>query len=141
MINDVKILVVTNGENGEKISKCLEKLSTKIRGNVYLVYVKDIEPYPAEVLIELLKQYERIKRRGQKVLEDLAEKIKELGFKVDILGIQCGIVSERISKIEEQVNPDIILVEYEYSRIKRLFGDCIFDLVLEESRAPVLVAK
>ncbi len=142
MINDVRILVVINEEQHEKITKCLERLSNKIKGSVYLVYVKDIDPYPAEVLIELLKQYDKIKEDGQKILKNLASKIRDLGFGVNILGIHCGIISERLSKIEEQLKPDIILVEYESSKFKKTFlKDHIFDLIVAKLRTPILIAK
>ena len=142
MINGVKILVVTTGKRYENIPKCLEKLSKKIKGQVYLMYVKNIEPYPVEVLIELLKQYDKIKKDGQRILEDLAKKIKKLGFNVNILGIHCGIAFERILKIEKQLSPDIILVEYESSRLKRMFlEDETLDLVVAKLNTPILIAR
>jgi len=140
MIDNVKILVVINREDNS-IQECLKRLSSKIKGSVHLLYVKDIEPYPAEVLIELEKKYNEIKEKGTKVLRDLSNKIKELGFKVEVLGVHCGIAPERILKLEDELNPDIILLQYKPSALKRLFSRDYVDIVLSKSKAPILIAK
>lgn len=94
MLHDVKILAVVN-ENWRNIPLCLQRLSKKFKGTIHLPYVKDIEPCPAEVLVELEKKSGEIREKGVKTHKKLAESAKSLGFNVEILGVHCRIASEK----------------------------------------------
>jgi nucleotide-binding universal stress UspA family protein len=139
-MNQARILAVVD-ENGRSTERCIERLAEKVRGVLYLVYVKDVHPYPAEVLLELEKRYNDIKSKGTGILKEISAKAEKLGFKTEILGVHCGIAAERILKLEKQLNPDIILVEYECSPLKRLFSSNYVDTLFCKAKAPVMVAR
>ncbi len=75
-----KFLVFFDEKTSEHVLRIMKKLSKKFGGVVHLVYVKDIDYYPVEVLLEAEKSYKSLKKSGLKLAEDLAKKIKELGF-------------------------------------------------------------
>jgi nucleotide-binding universal stress UspA family protein len=140
LMNDVRILVVVD-ENSKQIDACIEKLSEKIKGTLYLLYVKDTDFYPAELLLEFDKAFDRLKNKGLQILSKLAEKAKMCGFRTEILGVHYGIALERILKLEKQLNPDLILVGFECGLFRRLFlGDYLNDLLCK-ANTPILVAR
>ena len=139
-MNDVRILAVVD-ENTKHIDEYIEKLSKSFRGTLYLTYVKDIGFYPAEVLLEFEKSFDKIKRKGLEVLNRIAKKAKEFGFKTEILGVHCGIAVERILKLEEQLNPDLILIGYRCGLLRRLLSEDYFDSLLCKAKTPILVAR
>jgi len=108
-MKDLKVLVVVNDKNSELAEKCLEMLSNKFEGKVYLVYVKDVDYYPAEVLLEVEKTYDKIRDEGLTILNKIVEKVKQLGFDTEILGVYCGISSERLMNIYKSIDPDILV--------------------------------
>jgi nucleotide-binding universal stress UspA family protein len=108
-MKDLKILAVIDDKNSELVEKCLEKLSNKFGGKVYLVYVRDVDYYPAEVLLEVEKTYDKIRDEGLTILNDIAEKVKQLGFDTEILGVYCGISSERLVSVYKSIDPDILV--------------------------------
>ncbi len=140
LMNDVKVLAIVD-ENSKYIDKYIEKLSKSFRGTLYLTYVKDIGFYPAEVLLEFEKSFNKIKRRGLEVLNRIAKRAKELGFKTEILGVHCGIAIERILRLEEQLNPDLILIGYRCGLFRRLLSEDYFDTILCKAKTPILVAR
>jgi hypothetical protein len=109
----VRILVVV-GKNGQKALDCIAKLANRgLRGEVYLFYVENVEPYPAEFLIELEKGgYNKIKEKGMKILNELAEKIKDMGLDVKILDTYCLTAAEDILKLKKQIDPDFIIIDF-----------------------------
>ncbi len=140
MTDDVKILAVVN-DNWKGIPACLQRLSRKLKGTIHMIYVEDIEPCPAEALIELEGKCSEIREEGMKILKKLEEKAKSLGFNVEILGVHCGIVSERVLKLEKQLNPDIILVEFKRSFLGRLFSTDYVDTLLCKAETPILIVR
>jgi nucleotide-binding universal stress UspA family protein len=94
MLHDVKILAVVNEKWGDVL--CLQRLSKKFRGTIHLLYVKDIEPHPAEVLVGLEKRSGEIREKGMEILSRIAKKAKSLGFDVGVFGVHCGIAAERL---------------------------------------------
>ena len=108
-MKDLKVLVVVDDKNSELVEKCLEKLSSRFGGKVYLVYVRDVDYYPAELLLEVEKTYDKIKDDGLTILNKIAEKAKQLSFETEILGVYCGISSERLVSIYKSIDPDILV--------------------------------
>jgi hypothetical protein len=106
---ETKVLVIVNDKNVESVEKCLEKLSEKFRGKVYLVFMRDVDYYPAEILLEVEKSYENIKEEGMNILNRVSEKAKSLGFDVEVLGVYCGIASERVKYMDKSIKPDILV--------------------------------
>ena len=141
LMDDVKILVVVD-ENSKQIDTCIEKLSEKIKGTLFLLYVKDIDFYPAELLLEFDKTFDRVKSRGLQILSKLAEKAKTCGFKTKILGVHYGIALERILKLEKQLNPDLILVGFECGGLfRKLLRENYLNDLLCKANTPILVAR
>jgi hypothetical protein len=112
MVEHVKLLVIV-GKHGQKALDCIAKLANRgLRGEVYLFYVENIEPYPAEFLIELEKGgYNKIKEKGMEILKELAEKINNMGLDVKMLDTYCLIAVEDILKLKKQINPDFVIID------------------------------
>jgi len=108
-MKNLKILAVINDKNSELVGRYIEILSRKFGGKIYLVYVKDVDYYPAELLLEVERTYDTIKNSGLAILNNLAERSKNLGFNTEILGVYCGISSERLISIFKSINPDILI--------------------------------
>ena len=139
-VDDVRILVVVD-ENSKQIDACIERLSEKMKGTLYLLYIKDTDFYPPELLLEFDKAFDRLKNKGLRILSKLAEKAKMCGFRTEILGVHYGIALERILKLEKQLNPDLILVGFECGLFRKLFlGDYLNDLLCK-AKTPILVAR
>jgi len=136
-MTDLKVLTVVDGD-GEIIHKFIERLSFK--GTLYLVYVKDIGFYPAEVLLEFEKSYNKIRDRGLNVLNRIAKKAEELGFKTEIVGVQIGSAVERILKLEEQLKPDILIVGCKCG-LGRILSEGYIDSIICKAKRPVLIAR
>ena len=137
-MNDVKILVVVN-ERSEYIEKGLEKLPKQLKGILYLAYIKNIDFYPAEVLLEFEKTFENIRKRGLNILNKIANKARKLGFKTEIVGVYCGI--NKVLELEKRIKPNIILVDCKCGLFRRLLLDDYFDSLLCRTKTPILVAR
>jgi len=135
----LKMLTVVD-EDGKNIDRYLEKLSKSFKGTLYLVYVKDVGFYPAEALLEFEKSFNKIKEKGLKVLNRIAKKAEELGFKTEIIGVQYGVAIERILKLEEQLNPDVLIVSHKCG-FRRILSEDYIDSIICNARSPVLIAR
>ena len=103
------MLAVVDDKNKELVKTYLQILSKKFKGTVHLIYIKDVDYYPAEVLLEVEKAYDTIRDSGLAILNDVAKKAKDLGFDTKVLGVYCGISSERLLSIFKSVNPDMLI--------------------------------
>ncbi|ADB58847.1 adenine nucleotide alpha hydrolase family protein [Archaeoglobus profundus] len=102
-----EFLVFFDEKTSESVLKIMKKFSEKFDGIVNLVYVKDIDYYPVEVLLEAEKSYDSLKKFGLKLAEDLAKKIRKLGFKQVHIDFCMGHRSE--IEYMKNKNPDFII--------------------------------
>ncbi len=110
LMKELRILAVVN-KDPEKVKKGLVKLSKNFKGTVYLLHLRNFDFYPAEVLLEFEKKFEELKERGLRMLNDIASEIEKVGFDVKVLGVQYGIAGERMRRIVNELNPDLVVLE------------------------------
>ncbi len=109
LAKELKILVIVDENVVGKIERYLEKLSSKFGGKLYLIYMKDVDYYPSEVLLELEKKFNKIREETLNILNNLAEKAKSYGFNVEMMDVHIGISSQRLAELYKRINPDILV--------------------------------
>lgn len=137
-----KILIVVDDRwNGtpkvvEKVAKDFEDIEA------HLLYVRDIENVTPELVIELEKKYDYLKKQAMEKLQKVSEELRRLGLKANVLGFHYGIAVERILREAERLRPDYILVRArKRPLLRRLLGEYFYDELFRKSRVPILVGR
>lgn len=139
----VKALIVLTQDSGcLAMGQVIELVRSGLtRTIVYLKYVVDMDPVAGLHIKE--EQFDRMREKAQQIVGQQAEELKKAGLEVGILPPHFGIAAEEILRVEEQIEPDVIvIVAPTSSTFKRLLmGRDFSEEVVRTARTPVLTVR
>ncbi len=126
-----------------KVMECMGDLKDVGVKEVVLLHVLDlnkmISPASGIDLPAIIEDYEKDAR---KKLEDLGNKLKGMGFQVEVLDILEGDPVFKIVDASEEANVDVIVIgSHGKSLIKELLLGSVSEGVVRRAKKPVLVVK
>lgn len=137
------LLIIDESIASEKASECaidlcLSGLDTEIN----LLYVADVEPMPFYSEKDEKKLFSKHRAKANKKMLDILEKLKAANVNTKVLDHYFGIAGEKIEKLENEEEIDLIILGAEKPSIfKKLFGERYTERAIFDTRAPVLVVK
>ncbi len=138
-----KILLVMDETERGKIAfqKMLRFAELGLRGDIYLLFVKEMEIPPMVSEEKEISAYQRIMTETMNKLESYKKKLEEVGFKVTDVQVTFGKFADRILILEGMIKPEIIVIGTKQSSISRFFGKDPAELLLRKSRATIIICR
>ncbi|AAB91101.1 universal stress protein [Archaeoglobus fulgidus] len=137
------ILVIDDTDCGRVAAERLVFMARAgFRGDVFVVFGKDIEISPIASYEKEMKIYTSLRVKASKFVEFYRERLEEAGLEVKQVKIILGNVSEEVLRLEKLLNPDLIVFGMEKRGfLKRLLRGDPYKEIIYETKAPVMVCK
>ncbi len=139
-----KVLVVVDETESGRIAldKLIKLARMGLRADVYIVFVKEMEVPPMVSEKKEIEAYHRMRLKAMKLLERYINELESVGLRVRDVKVVFGKPSERVLRIEKDVEPDLIVVGVKRKSLFRrlLEGDPCRDLI-EKSKTSIVICK
>ncbi len=136
------LLVMDETERGEIAFRKLLKLGEwGLRGDVYVLLVKEMEIPPIVSEEKEVGAYHRMVSMALGKLEEYKKKLEKAGYRVSDVKVTFGKLADRILMIEKEVKPEIIVVGMKGSPISRFFSRDPCEVLLRKSKATIIVCR
>ena len=137
------LVVVDETENGRiALDKLLKLARMGLRADVYIVFVKEMEVPPMVSEQKEIEAYHKMRLKAMRILESYIKELENVGLRVKDIKVVFGKPSERVLRIERDVEPDLVVVGVKKrSFFRRLLeGDPCKDLI-EKAKSSVVICK
>ncbi|AAB89722.1 MULTISPECIES: universal stress protein [Archaeoglobus] len=140
------LLVLDDTGRGEIAFQKLKKLAEDgLRGEVYILYIREMEVPPFVPEEKELAAYHRLMTQSMKKLEGFKNQLEKAGLKVSDVSVVFGKYADRLLLVEKQIKPDLIVVGFKGGLLKRViggfFGKDPCEVLLKKSKASLLICR
>ncbi|AEA46177.1 universal stress protein [Archaeoglobus veneficus] len=136
------LAVIDEYDDSKKIADNIEQVAKPWKNpEIYVLYVVDLSYLPSDIFAGLdRKFYDKLRKKGTKVLEEVISELKSDGFDAKPAGMYFGFAAEGVLRYEKQLRPDVIVIHERQQAIKKAMKGFPVTVVAE-TRTPVLIAK
>jgi nucleotide-binding universal stress UspA family protein len=139
-----KILLAIDGsESAELAARTVVDLSTRLDSELHVIYVTPEHSYHhAYYDLRHREEVEQFRREDQRVLDELADRMREAGGTVAETHLRVGEAAKEIVDLAEELGAGLIVMGSRgHSRISRLLMGSVSDSVVRHAHCSVLVVR
>ncbi|WP_202319884.1 universal stress protein [Archaeoglobus neptunius] len=135
------LLILDDTERGKTaFKKLLELAEDGLRGEVSILYIREMEIPPFVSEEKELSSYHRLISHTMEKLEKYKQELENAGFTVSDVKVSFGKYADRVLILEKEMHPDLIVVGMKRS-ISGLFRKDPCEVLLKRSRSNLLICR
>lgn len=136
------LLVLDDTERGKiAFQKIYELAKQGLRGEVFLLYIREMEIPPFVSEEKEMSAYHRLMTQSIEKLEKYKKELEDVGLVVSDVKVAFGSYADRILMLEREIKPDLIVVGLKKRVVSRLFGKDPCEILLKKSKANLLICR
>lgn len=136
------LLVIDDTDRGRAAFQKLYELAKQgLRGEVFLLYIREMEIPPFVSEEKELTAYHRLMTQSMEKLDSYRRKLEEVGLVVSDIKITFGRYADRILMLEREIKPDLVVVGSEKRLLSGLFTKDPAEILLKKSKANLLICR